>query len=421
MNKVLPYKFKNTILAMFIFIFMIYGYISFIFPVFAYSGFRYEPSLIRILESLILFVVTLIFINFKYMSKFMYAVNMIVFLFMSMPNYVLYMFMDISRMIPYSYFIMHIVLILLSLSKINFKSYLLKPEFETKTMIAIVIIMLIPFVLTYGTHLNFKVLLFQDIYKVRRYVTAHTNVLTTYFYSWLTNAAIPFLVVYGYVNKNKKIIVFGIFSMLYLYILAAHKSIFFSLLLLLFLNLFKGYEKKIFVLYLIIAMVLLFGIIMFDFKDNIMISSMFLRRVFFLPSLLNHYYFEFFNNNFLYLSHSIFKHFMDYPYTMVPSHVIGDVYFHNPDMGANNGLISDGYMNFGYIGIFINIFIFGFIMKFLESININELLFPLLYYFIFALNSSAMLTVLLTHGLILFLIMVLFFNKRLNILQKIEN
>jgi len=421
MNKVLSIKFKNSILAFILFISMMYGYIVFVYPMFNYSGFQYTWDTMKVIESFVLFFITLIFISTNLISKFMYSVNMLVLLFMTMPNYVIYMFMNIPRAIPYSYFFMHLILILLSMTKINFKSYIISEKYESKVMIGLTIIMLIPFIITYGTHLNLKVLIFQDIYKVRDYSTRHNNILTGYFYSWLTNSVTPFLIIYGYVKKNYKYIIFGVITILYLYIIAAHKSVFFGLVMLLFLNLFKGYERKIFIIYLVMTSVVILGIAIFLHNGNISIASMFLRRVFFIPALLNKYYFEFFDHNHIYLAHSIFKHFIDYPYTMRPDHLIGATYFHNPNMGANNGIVSDGFMNFGYVGVAINIFIFGMIMKFFESVNINELLFPLIYAFIFSLNSGALLVVLLTHGLIVFILMVLFFNKRLNLLQEKNN
>ena len=81
------------------------------------------------------------------------------------------------------------------------------------------------------------------------------------------------------------------------------------------------------------------------------------RRVHFSSALLDICYLDFFKDNYLYWSESVLKSFLDYPYDVQATHLIGDVYFKRPDMSANNGFISDGYMNFGSTGVFINIII----------------------------------------------------------------
>lgn len=321
--------------------------------------------------------------------------------------------MEIPRMVIYSYLLLHIVIIYSSKLPIHFKSYSLKKSQENIILLVLSFLLLIPFFITYGFNLNLNVLLLKDIYEVRAISSKSSNIFTGYFYSWLSHVVLPFLMVYGYVYKKKIFIIIGIIATLYLFLIAAHKSVFFGLLALLYLNLFDGYYKKIYGLLLAAIVVILFGFIANMLYDNIMPSSMFLRRVFFLPALLNQYYFDFFADNHLYLSHSIFKYFVDYPYPHLPSHMIGLKYFNNVDMGANNGIISDGFMNFGYVGIIVNIAIIAFIISLLKAIRINELLFPIVFLFIFSLNSSALLTVLLTHGLLLFLILSIFYNKRL--------
>jgi len=420
MIKKVSYKTKNTLLIIFLFITMIYGYVSFVYPVFEYAGFKYTENIYKVLESTLLFFMTLTLINYKKISKFIYAVNMLILLFMSIPNYILYMFMDIPRAIIYSYFFLHFMIITISILKFRFKSYSIKSKQENKILLIVSFLLLLPFFIKYGTNLNFNVFLFQDIYEVRAISAEGNNIFTNYFYSWLTRVILPFLIVYGVIKKKKIFIMIGIISTLYLFLVAAHKSVFFGLIILLYLNLFQGYYKKIFALLITVIVVFFSGLLIYIFDNNVIVSSMFLRRVFFLPTLLNNYYFDFFDGNHLYLSHSIFKSIVHYPYDMVPSHVIGLEYFHNANMGANNGIISDGFMNFGYIGIAINVIIFSLIIKFFQSIQLNELLFPIVFSFIFSINSSALLTVLLTHGLFVFIVMSLLFNKKLNLITKVK-
>jgi len=139
-------------------------------------------------------------------------------------------------------------------------------------------------------------------------------------------------------------------------------------------------------------------------NNNNMFKSIFVRRVFFVPSLLNEFYFDFYKDSHLYLSHSIFSSFIDYNYDMSPAHTIADVYFHKPKMNANNGIISDGFMNFGYAGVVIYSLIFSLIFAFINSIKLNPKYFGLFVFYMLTFISSALLTVMLTHGFFLVLI-----------------
>lgn len=410
----IAYKKSNNLLLVIIFILMIFGYVNIVSPVFRYSGFLYTMDIYKIIESSLLFFVTFFIVNKHKKPDIVYSINILVFVFMSMPNYVIYMFMDVPKAIIYSYALLHFSLLVISFPKFNIKVYLIRSNIESKILLLLTLLLLIPFFIRYGFRLNFNVLLLQDIYEVRAESAQNINVFTSYFYSWLTRVVLPFTIVYGFIKKKRFFIIIGVMASLYLFLVAAHKSVFFGLLMLLFLNFFKGYQKKIFILLLSVIIVFLLGIFIFFVFDKVEVASMFLRRVFFLPALLNNYYFDFFDGNHLHLSHSILKNYFDYPYSHVPSHIIGLNYFDSVNMGANNGIISDGFMNFGYVGILINIVIFSFIVKYFQAIHLNQYLFPIVFLFLFSLNSSALLTVLLTHGLLLFILMTIFYNKRLN-------
>jgi len=144
---------------------------------------------------------------------------------------------------------------------------------------------------------------------------------------------------------------------------------------------------------------------------NIYLESLFIRRVFFVPALLNQFYFDFFADNHLYLSHSIFKSFIDYPYELNPSHLIGKEYFSSEVMSANNGFISDGFMNFGIVGIILNIIFVTMLIKFFDDQKISSKFFGIFILMIFSLLSSFFLTNLLTHGIILLILLTIFILK----------
>ena len=67
---------------------------------------------------------------------------------------------------------------------------------------------------------------------------------------------------------------------------------------------------------------------------------------------------------------------------------------------ANTGTIPGGYMNMGIWGIVVNSLLFSFAFGWFDKINIDERYFGVLFIFFVAIQNSSMLTVLLTHGLL---------------------
>ena len=84
-------------------------------------------------------------------------------------------------------------------------------------------------------------------------------------------------------------------------------------------------------------------------------------------------------------------------------------------MSANNGLISDGYMNFGTLGVIFNILLIAFYFMVLNSLKIPARYFGLFVLTIFSFISSSLSTVLLTHGgLALLMVSIFILNNKRN-------
>src|SRR5690606_10696418 len=125
-------------------------------------------------------------------------------------------------------------------------------------------------------------------------------------------------------------------------------------------------------------------------------------RTLFLPSQLNYYYFDFFQNEYLYYSESnFFKWFFDYPFDRPIGFVISETYFDAPNMNASNGIIGDGYMNLGYAGVAINIVLVGLIFGFFNSLRLDARYLGIFFVVVFLLLSAPMLSMFVTSGLLL--------------------
>lgn len=95
---------------------------------------------------------------------------------------------------------------------------------------------------------------------------------------------------------------------------------------------------------------------------------------------------------------------MNYPYDLKPPFLIGQVYYGNPEMSANANLWADAYANFGLVGVFVFTGILAAVLHFADSAARGlpaGLALAALAQSAFSVSNTAMLTVLLTHGMLL--------------------
>jgi len=407
------YKFINFFTLTLVFFFFELVYKTFVFSKFEYMGFQYSFDLFKYIEAKFIFFSILVFVTIKTPSKFIYAIISIFLLFMFIPALVIFEFVPSNKSIIY---LMSFFIILLHLSgfvSMNFKLPKISEKQSIYLVLFFAIMLLLPIFAQYKFNLNFNVLKFQDIYEVRS--QSHVGLpIIGYFYNWLVKVIIPVLLAFSLIKKRYMLTVFSVVVLMYLFVAQAHKSVFFGVFIVLFFYLKKDYYKKI--TYFVLALLLVFVLThLLTLTTGIFApESILIRRVFFVPALLNTYYFEFFDNNHIYLSHSIFKSFFVYPYEVPPPAVIGMEYFNSDATNANNGFFSDGFMNFGYFGVLLYSIFVVFLFKFFDALKIDSRYFGIFFVIIFTLISSAFLTSLLTHGILVLIILALFIMQRKN-------
>ncbi|MEM3438046.1 MAG: hypothetical protein QXP55_05940 [Nitrososphaerales archaeon] len=228
-------------------------------------------------------------------------------------------------------------------------------------------------------------------------------ILTSYLYSYKKWT-------YLFISLTLQIILFsqtGLKSFLFVYFLA---------LVLLWINEKYGIKRLFHLTPIGLSFIIILGVISYWTVNDVWISSLFIRRSFYVPALLSFYYYDFFSKfgpTFL-SQHRIFRALINYPYHLAPSHLIGEVYFRRPEMGANNGILGDSYMNFGFWGIIIWGFIFILILKILDSFIIEEnrkIILGVVAIFANVFVNSALLTSLVTHGLLILLFLSILLPK----------
>ncbi len=403
-------KYVELFLFLTLFFFLEYEYYYFVVPLFKENmGFDFAFSLWK--YGLVkLFLTGLLFINYK-LKEFNYFVNSLFLIFLSFPSIILFEFMP-GTPISISLFIIlfHVLFYLSSLIKFDIKTdkYIINKKYSLYIILGITILMLIPFFIIYGFKINTDALLFKDVYKIRAEAAIKATVLTSYFLPWLIKIIIPIGIIISLHKKKCLLVVIFILAQLYIFSTGAHKSAFFSIFVV-FIMYIKTYRKQVaFILFSFIVLIIASKLISI-FGENIYPESYSVRRTFFIPAIIISDYFDFFKSQPIHLSHSILHKFIEYPYELQPTHLIGKEYFSNPASNVNTGFIGDGFMNFGYIGVLINIIGVILIFKIIELFKISYIYSGILLIIIYTLISSYFLTSLLTHGIILFIIFCLLF------------
>lgn len=271
-------------------------------------------------------------------------------------------------------------------------------------LVAITFVAILPY-LRYLPHINIKNLLLEDIYTTRLKFRSLFDTYSGYTHSWLTRVVIPIIFIFTLKYKMKLLTLINSMFLIFLYLMGAVKSVLLgSILVVLFYiisnkNMISIITKGLNVL-LLLALIYSFFVI----NDRNIINVIIFRRIMFLPSLLDYCYFDFFNDNYLYWSNSFLKGVVEYPYLDSVPRLIGLEYFDKDKMAANNGLISDGFSNAGFIGVLFSLFIFNFFMVIVKNCNVDSKFFGIYFFILYGFLTTATSTVLITHGGILLLL-----------------
>lgn len=421
------YRIINSILLLLLSLLLHQNYIKRIYPIFSDIGYKISTGedFFKFFFSYGTLILTIILVS-KVSSNFLYAVLSIMISNWLIPNMIIFIEMLDNLDIFLFNFVLIIFPILVNKIEFSFPSllYFKVEQLGLKGLNYLIIISSLIFaIMVYflGIKINIQAILLDDdaIYSLRDndIATQPGLQLIAYFQGWLARSFIPVGLVLSVMYSRKAAIVFFILLQILVFFFEGHKSILISTFVILFFTIGTQYQKKIFYYLLILNIGLIISQTIFKKMDYTIFDDLITRRLFFTPALLNVFYFDFFDNNKLYLSESVFKLFYKYPYNISSAYVIGEVYLGSNRIGANNGIISTGYMNFGYIGVMLNIISFNFIIRILDHLNLTSKSFGIVFLIInFLFISSSFFSCLNTHGVIITLFLLIFFlkNTRLN-------
>jgi hypothetical protein len=399
-----------------IYLFLSSIYQSFTIKFYSYIGFYYFKSSFNETISLVLLFFSLGLLFILPMKASVFATSVIIKIWFLIPTLILFSKMNTDVRILFSMVLFDFLFVMSSFFSFRIYTPKIKTNHQVGLLMLIAILLLIPIIITFGTSLNFNLLLLKDIYKYRIIARLEANALASYAMFWTTKVVFPIMLVYGMIIKNKKLVLFSILSMLFIFLVAgAHKAILFSIVIIIYFYFVKSFYKKIFWFSLGILALSVFGILVFSGKHTYILADLLIRRSFLELSLLDTFYFKLFDHNHVYLSHSILKGLVTNPFPLPPTFMVGKIYFHSALTNAGNGIISDGFMNFGMPGVIISILIAVVILNFCLSANLSHQFFGIIFIIIYGFSSAGILTNILNGGVFLIIILIQVILKDLNL------
>lgn len=398
-------------------------YVLIIHKVWFYRGFGLDFDLVKYIESWILFLG--IFILMPKRIKASVIVVYIMFLTSFVPMLSIFALNNESRLFMYAvvlfWTIVNLILYLPSVKILRFN------RFQGKMLIGIIsIVNIIAVLLLIDRHYELSISFdLANVYAVRAGFKAVDISYATYLFNWCGLYVNPILFVLLMKNKRWFYLGFSIFLQLLLFWATGNKIYIFVFPLAAALVLSLRFRWPLLYMCGGLFGLVVFGAIVSLLYNNNWITSLFLNRVLFLPSILAFNYYDFFTENqFLFLSHhKIFNMINTYPYELAPPNLIGQAFFNRPEENANNGILSDAYMNFGYIGIVLWAIFLGFLLKVYDSFSRNK---DIRYVVVIAgitaiiLENTPLLTSFLTNGVLIGLIFLYIIPEDSN-LQKVNN
>lgn len=388
------------------------AYVYIISPIYAYSGFTVSIHPITVMESYILvFIIGLMVPStIKRPSHFllwMLGVGTLI------PTLSYYAMHSGSRAYMYAMFLSFLCVVLVSKLPIT-KIPTLK-EGRTIGIVALIIMVSVVTVslITKGglSHFNLDL---SKVYEHRREVGALINTsLWGYINTWVFKVINPALIGWALWQKKYRLVALFIALQVIFFGISSHKGVLFYPVLILAVYFLVKIPKALqYMTWGIIGVIVISSLSTLLFNYN-WLSSLFIRREFFVPAQLNFAYYELFSEiGHVYLSNSVLSQLIPYPFEYGYTNMISLYLFGNPDCNCNNGFLATSYMHFGYMGMLI-FSVFVSLLLWLVDILVHNRLplwlgISIVAIPFFSLFTSADLsTALLTHGILIALLILL--------------
>jgi oligosaccharide repeat unit polymerase len=391
-----------------------FGYATFIVPIYGYSGFEWEPNMVKLFESLaaLVFFALSLPSKIKRPSDFFIHVH---FLLPVIPMLVLYSASDLPRAYMYFVILAFAVVCLVRKFKVpKIKGGMIPIQIMTWGLLIIAAIYIISIIMQGGVrYFNLNLM---KVYEFRSVAAQALPGIYGYFSPMVSKVLLPFILLLAVYRRKWLIAGLALAGSVMMFALTNHKGPLFYPFLVLGIYWVMNFRRRIRLLlagYILVILVSLAPFLINNSEETeqplsrIIVGSLLLHRACFVPAHLNFVYYDFFSTH----PHTMLAQskltfgLVEYPYELDSSHLIGYHYYNNELCGANTGWLGSGYMHFGFAGMLIYALIVGLLLGMVDTlakrrelgISVAILFTPFFTLFL----SSDLSTCMLTHGFLL--------------------
>lgn len=259
----------------------------------------------------------------------------------------------------------------------------------------------------------------MDVYSVRQKISnaLASARLLAYVGTWTWTVITVFLIAWSVRYKKWIYLALLLAIQVYFFGMTSAKAVLFYPLLVFIAYWFAQPNKRlIWLLYSVILMVCI-GIAEEMILGSYLWNHVLVRRVLWDAGRLNWSYYELYSKiGHVYMSDSVLRHVIGYPFKLPPQYMVGLFAYSHPDANADTGFLGTAYMHFGPAGLIAFSLIVGLLLRITDVLTHGRVpvwmgtaivIGP--YYALF--NDSDLTTALLTHGLALALLVLFLYGR----------
>ncbi len=387
-------------------------YIYIVSPLFGYAGLIYDPNIYKFLFAQITTIILLVI----HKKRDVPSSTLVYFLFLNLyiPFINFYWLRNENTQYSFMIFIcFFILLLLLRVSKpININKLPIKIKIEIETLILILTFILVScYTLKFGG-IDYRSFDFTKVYEIRSEV--EYGLLWSYLFNWISKLFIPFLIVVFYFKNKYFILSIIVFIQIFLYLSTGSKTILFSSFIILISCFLIKRNKFLTGIPIVYSLIMTISSAIYLYTKNINLIAIFPIRQLILPAQISFQHYDFFSlNEKLYLREGLLGKilYLKSPYSRPSTTLVGD-----GNSNANTNFLADAFDNGGFLLMIITIMILAVLLIYIDSVSnywINNKIFASFFiYTIIILNDGALLTTILTWGLGILLLLILFVNPK---------
>ena len=266
------------------------------------------------------------------------------------------------------------------------------------------------------------------VYELRSSGAFSINKYLGYILNWSVTVILPLIISKKLVEKKyiSAIVFCAIIFILYLY--TGSKTYLFSIPLIIVAVLWAARENFYYEIFTIASIG--FSIMTFlSNKSSVLyeIFSLIGRRVMLLSANNKFKYFDFFSKNEKMGIAGIFPTWIinvENPYPEGIGYIIAREYFNNPVMNSNTGFLAEGYMRFGWFGLFLSMILLAVILRMMDSFekrNGYRLCIGCCIYIIFMLSDAHLMDSLVLGPWMLMIMILLVYKEKKTVSIKIKS